>query len=124
MQDFKKLKVWERSHELTLKIYRLTKLFPADERYGLVSQIRRCAVSIPSNIAEGSGRGGKREFSQFLRIAIGSSCELEYQILLAHELGFIEDKEYGTLDSLISEVKKMLTGLIRKVQVTVLTTEN
>ena len=124
MQDFKKLKVWEKSHQLTLKIYQLTKSFPDNERYGLVSQIRRCAVSIPSNIAEVSGRGGKREFSQFLRIAFGSSCELEYQILLAHDLGFVDDKEYGTLEPLISEIKKMLTGLSQKIQATSLATEN
>jgi four helix bundle protein len=116
MQDFKKLRVWEKSHELTLKIYQLTKPFPDNERYGLVSQIRRCAVSIPSNIAEGCGRGGKRELLQFLRIAFGSSCELEYQAFLSRGLGFIKDKEYGMLDLSISEVKKMLAGLIQKLQ--------
>ena len=87
MQDFRKLKVWEKSHALALAIYRTTAGFPNSEMYGLTSQIRRCSISIPSNIAEGCGRSTNGDLLRFLDIAMGSAKELEYQLLLSYELG-------------------------------------
>jgi four helix bundle protein len=114
MKDFRKLEVWIKAHLLTLDVYKATKLFPKDEQYGLISQIRRCSVSVPSNIAEGCGRGGEMEFGRFLQIALGSASELEYQLLLSHELDFLEDSKYNQLDLQVTEIKRMLTGLINK----------
>ena len=111
MQDYEKLKVWRKAHELTLVIYQLTHSFPMDERFGLISQMRRCAASIPSNIAEGSGRGTDRDFARFCQIAMGSACELNYQSLLSHELGYLSDADYHRIDAAINEIQKMLTGL-------------
>ena len=89
MQDFKKLKVWQNSHNLTLAIYRATESFPSPELYGLTTQMRRSCSSIPANIAEGCGRDGDAEFARFLRIAMGSAAELDYHLLLARDLGFL-----------------------------------
>jgi len=108
------LAAWQESMALAKTIYEITSGFPADERFGLVSQMRRCAVSIPSNLAEGAGRGGKKEFSHFLSIARGSLSELETQITLAAELGFMEADE--NLTALISRLFKLLHGLQRKLQ--------
>ncbi len=116
MKDFKKQKVWEKSHRLTLKIYQVTKGFPKDELYGLTSQIRRSCASIPANIAEGCGRDGDAEFARFLNIAMGSACELEYHLLLGRDLGFIETTDYETLGTEVVEVKQMLTGFIKKLK--------
>jgi four helix bundle protein len=116
MQDFRNLLVWQKSHELVLQVYRASGDFPRDEIYGLTSQIRRAAVSIPSNIAEGCGRGSDAEFARFLIIAMGSSSELEYQLLLARDLGYIETGMHRSLDLLVAEVKRMLAGLIKRVQ--------
>jgi four helix bundle protein len=116
MQDFKNLKVWKKSHELTLKIYKITALFPREEIYGLISQMRRSASSIPTNIAEGSARNGDTEFARFLYMAMGSASELEYQILLAHDLLFLKVDDYNSLASEITEVKKMISSLILKLK--------
>jgi len=114
VKDFRKLKVWEKSHHLTLAVYKATALFPKDELYGLTSQIRRSGVSIAANIAEGCGRAGDTEFARFLQIAMGSASELEYHLLLAHDLGFLNDSDYHQLDRDTTEVKKVLTSLIHK----------
>jgi len=114
VKDFRKLKVWEKSHHLTLAVYKATALFPKDELYGLTSQIRRSGVSIAANIAEGCGRAGDAEFARFLQIAMGSASELEYHLLLAHDLGFLNDSDYHQLDRDTTEVKKVLTSLIHK----------
>jgi four helix bundle protein len=116
MSDYRKLKVWEKSHELTLKIYEMSADFPKEEMYGLSSQIKRAAASIPANIAEGSGRGGNTELIRFLRIATGSAFELEYHLLLAHDLRFLDAARYQNLNDQITEVKRMLTGLIRHLE--------
>ena len=118
MQDFKQLKVWQKAHQLTLAVYRATESLPREELYGLTSQIRRSCTSIPANIAEGCGKSGDREFARFLQISMGSSSELEYHILLAHDLGFLGDSEYEKLESEIVEVKRMLTGLIKTLKAT------
>ncbi|MCP3868553.1 MAG: four helix bundle protein [Gammaproteobacteria bacterium] len=114
MRDFHRLKVWEKAHRLTLSIYEHTRHFPADERYGLTSQIRRAATSIPTNIAEGCGRSGDRELARFLSIAAGSASELEYQILLSRDLGYVNDDGYRTLNKQVIEVKRMLSAFLEK----------
>jgi len=115
MRDFRKLRVWEKSHHLTLSIYKSTKSFPKGELYGLVSQMRRCAASIPSNIAEGCGRNTQAQFGYFLNIAAGSASELEYQLILVKDLGFIEDKKVERLTNQVIEIKRMLTSLHKMV---------
>lgn len=115
MKNFRDLLVWEKAHRLTLSAYKLTATFPKEERYGLTSQIRRCAVSIGTNIAEGCGKRGNGEFQRFLNIATGSASELEYEFLLARDLGFVRAEEYSELEHQVTEVKRMLAALIRKV---------
>jgi len=116
LKNFKDLKVWQKSYELSLKIYRLTKHFPSEEKYGLTSQIRRAAVSVTSNIAEGYGRKTKPEYIQFLYIAYGSNCELETQMLLSGDLGYIKSEEIKQLQEDISEVERMLKALIKSLE--------
>ena len=115
MKDFRDLKVWERAHHLTLEIYRVTRNFPGEERYGMTSQIRRCAASIPANIAEGCGRRGNGEFHRFLRIATGSASELDYHLLLVRDLGILEERTYELLSEKLGELRRMLTALILRV---------
>lgn len=117
MKDFRKLNVWEKSHLLTLEVYKATRPFPKDELYGLTSQMRRASVSIPSNIAEGCGRGSDAELSRFCQISMGSASELEYQILLSRDLSYLEDLQYEKLTNMVTEVKKMLTSFIQKIRV-------
>ena len=107
MKDFKKIQVWQKAHELVLRIYQVTMLFPKDELYGLTSQIRRAASSIPANIAEGCGRNTQIELARFVHIASGSASELEYHLLLARDLGFIEVPVFMELDSSVNEIKRM-----------------
>lgn len=114
MRDFRTLKVWEKAHEITLSTYKCTLSFPRQEVYGLVSQLRRATSSIAANIAEGCGCDGSREFARFLEIALRSASETEYHLLLARDLGYLELKTYETLDHQVTEVKRMLTGLIQK----------
>ncbi|MFN8432341.1 MAG: four helix bundle protein [Spirosomataceae bacterium] len=116
MKNFKNLSVWEKSHQLTLNIYKQTIHFPSHELYGLVSQIRRSSVSIPSNIAEGSGRDSDPEFARFLTIAHGSASELSYQLFLSFELGYFNHEIYKTLESNLTEVQKMLNSFIQKLK--------
>ncbi len=115
MRDFRKLQVWHKAHQLAVTAYEATRRFPKEELYGLTSQCRRSAVSIPSNIAEGCGRSGAGEFVRFLRIACGSASELEYQILLAHELRFLDDQTGQLLTAQVCEIKQMLAALIHRV---------
>ncbi len=116
MKDFRKLKVWEKSHHLTLEVYKTTAKFPKAELYGLTSQIRRACASIPANIAEGCGRSGDAELARFLQIAMGSASELEYHLLLAHDLGLLNSQDYGQLAREVTEVKRMPTSLIQKLK--------
>ena len=116
MQDFRKLKVWEKAHHLTFAVDKATTAFPRDELYGLTSQIRRNGASIPANIAEGCGRNGDAEFARFLQIATGSASELEYHLLLAHDLGFLDDTQYQQLAADTVEVKRMLSAFIQKLR--------
>lgn len=93
MKDFRDLLVWQKSHHFTLEVYKTTASFPADERFGLVSQLRRSAASAPANIAEGCGRGGNMEFHRFLQMAMGSASEAEYHLLLPHDLQLFQCRE-------------------------------
>jgi four helix bundle protein len=114
MRDFRELKVWQKAHRCALEIYRHTQGFPVEERFGLTIQLRRPAVSVASNIAEGCGRDGERDFARFLGIAAGSASEVEYQLLLARDLGYLPDELHHQLDAAINEVKRMLNSFIRK----------
>ena len=111
MSGFKQLKVWQVGMDLVIKVYKITESFPKSEMYGLVSQLRRCAVSIPSNIAEGSSRNNPKEFAQFLYIAQGSLSELDTQFTIAQLLGYIQD--FNDIEELIRQIRSMLTGLIK-----------
>jgi four helix bundle protein len=116
MKDFRDLVFWQKAHQLTLASYRDTARFPREETYGLTSQIRRCSASIAANIAEGCGKRGNNEFQRFLHIATGSASELEYHFLPAKDLGFLADENYQHLERAVTEVKKMLAGLIKKIE--------
>ena len=113
MQSFQNLKVWEKAHAVTLEVYKASRAFPRDELYGLTSQMRRASASVGANIAEGSCRKGDAEFGRFLQIAIGSASELEYHLLLAHDLRILESADYKRMSSAVIEVKRMLAALIR-----------
>jgi four helix bundle protein len=114
MRKFQDLQIWQRSHLLTLRIYKTTKLYPKEEQYGLTSQMRRSASSIPTNIAEGCGRGTNPDFVRFLVIAMGSSSELEYQLILSRDLEYITQEEYNPLSNELIEIRKMMNTYIQK----------
>ena len=116
MRDFRDLKVWKKAHELTLAVYKGTRSFPKEELYGLTSQIRRSAESIPANIAEGCGRTGGAELARFLNIALGSASELEYHLFLSHDLDLLESKNYEQLAAGVVELKRMLTSFVKKLK--------
>ena len=116
MKDFRNLKVWERAHELTLELYRMTGRFPREELFGLTSQIRRCSASIGANIAEGCGKRGNAEFQRFLQIASGSASELDYHLLLAHDLNLITREHYQRVAGDLLHLRKKLTSLLQKVE--------
>lgn len=109
--QFKDFKVWQKSMTLAKEVYLTSATFPTDERFGLTSQVRRCAVSIPSNIAEGSGRNSNADFARFLAISLGSAYELETQLLLAELLDFIDIKQLEVLLEQLTEVQKMIYTL-------------
>ncbi|MBI2515199.1 four helix bundle protein [Candidatus Wolfebacteria bacterium] len=113
VHSYKDLIVWQRSVELVVAVYELTEKFPKEEIYGLVSQMRRAAVSIPSNIAEGRLRGTRKDFSQYLRIAYSSGAELETQVVIAKALPKMKNLNYLKVDSLLEETMKMLNVMIR-----------
>jgi four helix bundle protein len=116
MRGFKKQKVWQNSHKLALDTYRVTASFPQEELFGLTNQLRRSCASIPANIAEGCGRNSEADFSRFLQIAMGSAAELEYPLLLSHDLEFINYYDYENLSRETVEVKQMLTSFIKKLK--------
>lgn len=116
MKDFRELKVWQKAHELTLAVYRITATFPREELYGLTSQIRRSCASIPANLAEGCGRNGDAEFARYCSIAMGSASELEYHLLLARDLKLIKSKDHEELAQRAIELKRMLTALFQKLR--------
>ncbi len=113
VRGFHGLKVWQKAHQLTLEVYRRTQGLPAEERFGLKTQLRRAATSVPSNIAEGCGRDSEKDFARFLSIAAGSASEAEYQLLLARDPGYLQPDAYRQLDAQVNEVKHMLNSRIR-----------
>jgi len=116
MRDHTKLRAFELADEVALMIYRLTKHFPKDERYGLTSQIRRAAVSVPSNIVEGCARESQIEYCRFLEIAFGSLRELHYQFSLSKRLEYIDQTEFNNCERMIIETEKVLNALVRSVR--------
>ncbi len=116
MKSHKDLDVWKRSVQLVTSIYEVTKVFPKEEMYGLTNQIRRAAVSIPSNIAEGAARNHSKEFMQFLYIALGSMSELETQILIGENLKYFLTVDSEKIQNELSEIRKMILGLIRHLE--------
>lgn len=116
MQNYKDLKVWEKAHQFTLKIYEVTKSFPLEETYALTSQLRRAASSIPANIAEGCGKMTKQDFAKYLNISLGSSNESEYFIILSKDLNYLSQQDFDFLSALVNEIKGMLIALINKVR--------
>lgn len=116
IHSYKDLIVWQRSMQLVVEAYKLTGLYPREELYGLVSQSRRCSVSIPSNIAEGRRRGSKKDFRQFLIIAFSSGAELETQIQIAKNLNFVNDSQTQKTEAFLEEVMKMLNKMINSMK--------
>ena len=116
LKSYKELTVWQKSYQLCVEIYGVTKNFPKEEKYGLTSQIRRAAVSVPSNIAEGYGRKTTPEYIRSLYIAYGSNCELETQILLSRDLSYIKNKGIKELQEKIEEIERMLKVLIKSLE--------
>ncbi|MEO5960201.1 MAG: four helix bundle protein [Opitutaceae bacterium] len=116
MKNYRELTVWKSGHSLTLEIYRQTKSFPKDELFGLTSQMRRAASSIAANIAEGCGREGDAELKRYLNIALGSACELDYFILLAGELGYLESPAHSTAADEILRLRRQLGAFIQKLK--------
>jgi four helix bundle protein len=116
MQDFKNLVVWQKAHALTLTIYQTTRDFPSSELYGLTSQMRRSAASIPTNLAEGAGRNTNADFARFVDIAMGSASELTYQVMLAKDLNLIPSEHYLVLERDLTEIRKMLAGLLKRLR--------
>ncbi len=113
MHNFKELKVWQLSRNLVKEIYEITSNFPVSEKYGLTSQLRRCVVSIPTNIAEGSGRNTDKDVAQFLNISLGSAFELETLLILSFDVQLIQEEQLELLSNKISEIQKMTFGLIK-----------
>ena len=116
MQDFRKFKVWQEAHQLVLNLYRLTGLFPKEEIYGLTSQIRRAASSIPANLCEGCGRSSDADFARFSQIAFGSACELEYHLILAKDLNYLNEDAGQQTQQRLESIKRMLASLLKKLR--------
>lgn len=114
--DYKDLEVWQKSHDLTLKVYKITNDFPKSEQYGLTSQIRRSVASVPTNIAEGKGSLYKNEYIRFLGISRASASEVEYQLILSKDLGYIDEQKYKELSKQIKSIIKMLNALIKSLR--------
>ena len=118
MQNYKDLKVWEKAHQFTLKVYEATKLFLKEKLYSLTNQLRKAASSIPANIAEGGGKNSQAEFAHFLNISLGSANETEYFLILSKDLKYLDENIFETLMKIINEIKAMLIALISKVRTT------
>lgn len=116
MRDFRQLRVWEEAHRLTLEVYRITKDFPKEELFALTNQLRRASTSISSNIAEGCGRGSNKDYSHFLQMAIGSAFEVDYQLLLAKDLSYLDKENYSQINEKVIVLKRQLAALLQKVR--------
>ncbi len=118
MQNFRNQQVWSKSHRFTLDAYRTTRQFPADERFGLTSQIRRACASIGANLAEGCGRRTDADMSRFVQMAMGSASEAEYHLLLAFDLDILASSDYKRLNGEVTKVKRMLASLLSRLRAT------
>jgi len=116
VRDYKNLRVWAQAHELTLAVYKATQAFPHEERFGLTSQVRRASASIGANLAEGCGRRSDGEMGRFVQIAMGSGAELSYHLLLARDLGLLDNDEYANLSTAADTVMRMLSALSGKIR--------
>ena len=116
MKDFRQLKVWEKAHLLAVAVYKGTKGFPKEEIYGLSSQIRRCSISIPSNIAEGYGRDGNNDYLRFLNISISSLFEMQTQLEISFNLKYINENQFNKINGESREIERMLSAFIRKIK--------
>lgn len=123
MRDYRKLLIWQKAHELTLLVYQATAVFPGDERFGLVSQMRRVSASIAINIAEGSGIETPKDFAHFIQMAIGSCSELKYELLLSNDLGYISQETYDDLSFRASEALRMMVAYNEKIRQNLLKNE-
>lgn len=116
MRNYRDLQVWNKAHNLTLELYRLSQRFPREELYGITGQLRRAAVSIGANLAEGCGRRTSAELARFVRIALGSASELDYHLLLARDLEFMSSDDFNRTEKHLTEVRKMLTSFLNSVE--------
>ena len=116
MRNYRDLQVWTKAHSLTLELYRLSRVFPRDEIYGITAQLRRAAASIGANLAEGCGRRGNSEFARFVKIALGSASELDYHLLLCRDLKLMEESNYQRVSEDLVAVRKMLTSLLNTIE--------
>jgi len=116
MKDFRKLEIWQKSYQLALDVYQVTRAFPKEEMFGLTSQMRRAAVSIPSNIAEGCGRDGDAELARFLNIAMGSASELECQLQMSRDMEILPNPQYETINTKLLEFKRQLNAFLQKLK--------
>ena len=116
MNNFRELKVWQKTRSFTKEMYYLLKKYPADEKFALVSQMKRATISISSNIAEGSGRYTDKDFARFLDIALGSAYEIENQLILSNDLEFINNSDLNEFVNKIQEIEKMISGLIKSIR--------
>ncbi len=116
MRDYNKYEIWKKSHKLTLQVYTITKSFPKEEMYGIVSQLRRASLSIPTNIVEGSGRNSQKEFAYFINIASGSAAETEYLIRFSFDLEYIPEDKFKELNDEIISIRKMLNAFHQKLK--------
>ena len=116
MRNYRDLEVWGKSHKLTLRLYERSRNFPKEEFYGLTSQLRRAAMSIGANLAEGCGRQTTLELARYVRIAMGSASELDYHLLLARDFGFLKSNEHSDLSAELTTIRKMLTALLARLE--------
>ncbi len=119
MRNYRDLQTWSKAHKLTLELYKISQRFPKDEMYGLTSQLRRSAVSIGANLAEGCGRQTNPEFARFVKVSMGSASELDYHLLLSRDLGFLETETYDRAAKSLTEVRKMLSSLLSTIELEV-----
>jgi len=116
MRDYKKYEVWKQSHKLALKVYEVTKTFPSDEKFGIISQLRRASLSVPTNIVEGASRYSEKEFAYFINIASSSSAEIEYLLEFSKDISYISQKTNESLKKEVISIRKMLNVLHKKLK--------
>ncbi len=116
MRDFRKLEIWKDSHKMALRVYQITRQYPSDEKFGLISQMRNSAAAVPTNISEGCGRSTEKELARFCDIAMGSASELEYQFILSNDLGYINEETFNDIETELVTLKKRLNKFISRLR--------